>query len=223
MRFPILTYALFIPVLQICTQAHAAGGHHLVDDANMLDRGQCHVETWGEVYQRGGELFHVAPGCRAGFTELSLAFEYDNVDFEPIKSLEPQIKTVLNPDDDVRVAFVFNSAIETGGRHGESNIYIPLTVDKIDGIEIHANLGYSWERGEHSSLIWGFAAEPAITQRLHAIGEIAQLADKQRIIQLGLRYYLIPELLNFDLSIARRLNRERDNYLTAGITWTFDY
>ena len=52
--------------------AAQAAGHFDVDDAGMLDPGQCQVETWVERHAAAGTLTHVGPGCRAGPVELAL-------------------------------------------------------------------------------------------------------------------------------------------------------
>lgn len=56
--------------------SHAAGGHHAVDDAAILDPGQCQIEAWADR-QAGGSrsLAHVGPGCRVGPMEISLNLE----------------------------------------------------------------------------------------------------------------------------------------------------
>ena len=54
-------------------EAHAAGGHHAVDDAAILEPGECQVETWADR-ERGGDrtLVHVGPACRIGPLEIGV-------------------------------------------------------------------------------------------------------------------------------------------------------
>ncbi len=54
-------------------EAHAAGGHHAVDDATILEPGQCQVETWADRERGSGRtLVHLGPACRIGPVELGL-------------------------------------------------------------------------------------------------------------------------------------------------------
>lgn len=54
--------------------AQAAGGHPAVDDANLLEPGQCKLELWGERESGAARtLVHAGPGCRVGAVELGLS------------------------------------------------------------------------------------------------------------------------------------------------------
>src|SRR5690242_18243181 len=68
-----------VPVVIACLlapSAEAAGGHHSIDDAAILDPGQCQVETWFERTQDGAaRLWHVGPACRVAAVELGLNFD----------------------------------------------------------------------------------------------------------------------------------------------------
>ncbi|QJW83420.1 hypothetical protein HK414_02160 [Ramlibacter terrae] len=55
--------------------AFAAGGHHAVDDAAILEAGQCEVEGWASRAPAGDRLLHAGLGCRAGPVELGVAAE----------------------------------------------------------------------------------------------------------------------------------------------------
>ena len=65
-----------LPVSLACllaSPAHAAGGHHSIDDATILDPGQCQVETWFERTRDGAaRVWHLGPACRVGAVELGL-------------------------------------------------------------------------------------------------------------------------------------------------------
>ena len=70
------TLAALTSSLAAVSSAQAAGGHHAVDDAALLEPGQCQVETWFD-HELGGErrLLHVGPGCRVGAVEFGLNFD----------------------------------------------------------------------------------------------------------------------------------------------------
>ena len=49
-----------------CGSALAAGGHHAVDDAAILSRGECEGETWFSGEAGGRRLLHAGTNCRVG-------------------------------------------------------------------------------------------------------------------------------------------------------------
>ena len=60
--------------------AMAAGGHHAVDDAEILKRGDCEGEGWFTRARGGERLVHSGVQCRVGPVELGAAAEYGRAD-----------------------------------------------------------------------------------------------------------------------------------------------
>lgn len=46
--------------------AQAAGGHHSVDDADILPAGACEQENWASRAQGGARLLHIGAACHQG-------------------------------------------------------------------------------------------------------------------------------------------------------------
>src|SRR3954468_6880711 len=63
-------------VLAAAGNAWAAGGHHAVDDAALLPRGECEQETWYSRAQGGERLLHAGIDCRVGPVQLGAAAEH---------------------------------------------------------------------------------------------------------------------------------------------------
>ena len=61
--------------LLAASAAWAAGGHHAVDDAAILDPGQCELEGWFSRSQGGERLLHAGASCRLGPVELGASAE----------------------------------------------------------------------------------------------------------------------------------------------------
>ena len=73
MKNSFLPSGLALSLFSLAMQAHAAGGHHAVDDAALLDVGKCKVEGWLERETGGTRtLAHAGAGCRVGPVELGL-------------------------------------------------------------------------------------------------------------------------------------------------------
>ncbi len=63
----------FLAMAGAALPALAAGGHHAVDDAALLEPGHCKVETWAARNgPRGVGLLHGATGCRLGPIEWAV-------------------------------------------------------------------------------------------------------------------------------------------------------
>lgn len=63
-RHSILLGVLLVLIASV-PRARAAGGHHAVDDAAILEPGQCYIETWLGRETRGARrLLHAGPACR---------------------------------------------------------------------------------------------------------------------------------------------------------------
>ena len=51
--------------------AQAAGGHHAVDDAEIVEPGRCELEGWHERSSGSGRLLHTEVACRVEPVELA--------------------------------------------------------------------------------------------------------------------------------------------------------
>lgn len=55
----------------------AAGGHHAVDDAQILEPRRCEAESWFQRFGAPSRLLHGEAACRVGPVELELSSEYE--------------------------------------------------------------------------------------------------------------------------------------------------
>ena len=67
----LLAVPLVAPLL-----VQAAGGHHAVDDADILPSGACEQESWASRASGGARLLHAGAACRLGPVQLGAAAEY---------------------------------------------------------------------------------------------------------------------------------------------------
>jgi hypothetical protein len=62
-------WAALAGALACAPSAHAAGGHHAVDDASILEPGQCQVESWVDRENGGNRsTLHAGTACRVAGT-----------------------------------------------------------------------------------------------------------------------------------------------------------
>jgi hypothetical protein len=111
-------------------QALAAGAHHAVDDATMLEPGQCQMESWVDRESGAARtLVHLGPACRVGAVELGLNLDRSRSTGERTSVVAgPQVKWV-RPLSDAWSAGVVMSAgwQDMSPRFVGSTIVFPLT------------------------------------------------------------------------------------------------
>lgn len=169
---------------------HAAGGHHAVDDASILDPGRCHVETWIE-YNRSdrGRAAIVGPACHGFGLEWTLGLSHARLDGEGDNRVAPQVKWAMEtavPGLSIGVL----AGTELRARHLRRNAHflvLPATLAFDDGdLLLHANIGRAWFAGEASSSI---VPASAVEQRVHELLErvVGRLSLEPTVLAAGWR------------------------------------
>jgi hypothetical protein len=216
-RSPGVTALLLIST----TPALAAGGHHAVDDAAILDPGTCHVETWYERGRSGRWLYNLGPACHLGGLEWGLALIRRDEGNGRVNAIAPQVTWAMESGiEGLSVGFSVASERGTGGDDTRVHaLNIPLTLALDEGQRIHANLGREWSRGEHAYWTWGLALETAVSARWDAVFEGVGAERGQPVSQLGLRWHAVPDALSLDLGFAAEFGGGRDRWWTVGVSF----
>ena len=201
-------------------QTHAAGGHHSVDDAAILDPGQCQVETWS-----GQRLAHLGPACRVGPVELGLNLEREHhADGRTVRT-GPQIKWAFALTDTLSTGVLASATWQrndnerTSLRLTDSSLVIPVTWQFDDQWRAHLNLGRDFHRAQPSTSHSGAAIEWAALPALSLVAERFREGGRNAW-RAGLRWAAAPAL-NVDLSHARDLRHDGPRGWTLGLTWAF--
>ncbi len=205
------------------TLTQAAGGHHAVDDANMLDEGQCKLEVWAEREAGGSRtLGHAGPGCRVGPVELDLNIERQKfAGLAGSTSVSPQIKWATSLNDQLNIGLVAGSSFASpASRYTGSTVYIPLTWHAHDALLAHVNWGRDFQRDGPNQARGGLALEWAASAEWSFVGERFFQAGASTA-RLGVRWTMTPGV-SFDISRARTLGPAGPTWVTAGVNWQFD-
>jgi hypothetical protein len=187
--------------------ACAAGGHHDVDDATILDAGRCQVETW----VLGGRdptlhALHLGPACNLGGLEWGLNLERLRVDGTVADAWGPQVKwaTEVVPRR-LAVGAALGLAWRAQGsqQHTALSALLPATVwvGAQGAVQLHANIGIDRDAEARHWRRWGAAIDGSLGERWLLAGERRKQFG-QTASRLGARYNLTP-LSSLDFSLAR--------------------
>lgn len=203
--------------------AWAAGGHHAVDDATMLERGECHVESWYEFLRGGDGLLQIGPGCNIGGVEWT--FSYERARFDDGSSLNaytPEAKYAHALDDNWAVAGAIGATYAAANSRWQTmELRLPVTYFLGDIAAIHATAAHFFERGGDNVWFWGVASDITLPADFELLLETFR-EDNEWFGRVGLRYFLPVEGLIADISHAASERSEGEHITTLGLTWEFE-
>lgn len=201
----------------------------VVDDARVTDPGACQVETWVKR-NPGNHEFWALPACNllgveftagAGVQSANAAGQSDQRDYQV------QAKTLFRP----LTTNDWGWGIAAGAvRHADialrenllANYYFYMPVSKSfadDRFVLLTNVGAVDNRDEkRRGLLWGAGGEYYLTARTVLLGEVYGATGFDRFSQVGLRYWIIPDRLQFDTTYGFQLSgSDRTEWITMGI------
>ena len=223
MKNSFLPSGLALSLFSLAMQAHAAGGHHAVDDAALLDVGKCKVEGWVERETGGARtLQHAGAGCRVGPVELGLYLDKEKqTTLDAATSFGPQIKWAFSLNDVLSVGAVASAKFNSQSpRYASSTVVLPLSWRATDTLSAHVNWGRNFLRGGAGQPRGGVSLEWAPISDLSLVAERFREAANNST-RIGARYALTPDV-KLDISRARGLYAGGVSWWTAGVIWEFD-
>ena len=186
----------------------------VTDDANVVDPRACQVETWVRSGHVSTERWAV-PGCNFfADTELSVG---SNLLSEPNgqtqqlrlwqlkkrwRVVEPGqwgLSTTVGRVDSPSSAAGFSPAQDT-------YLNIPITLPTQQGTILHWNLGAYHHQAERvTQTTWGMGGEVPLNPSLFAIMEAFGETGSRSKVQMGLRYWIIPQAVQIDTTFGQDL------------------
>ena len=214
-----------LPVAIACvlaSPARAAGGHHSVDDAAILDAGRCQVESWFERAQDvSARLWHLGSACRAGPFQVGVNLDAIHGAAEgAIDVAAIQVKWARPLSEQVAIGVVVATAWQDRAPHAVgSSIVIPLTWQPSDALRVHVNAGREFIHAAPDANRGGIAVEWAASPGWSLVAErFRELhADRWRA---GARRSF-GNSVSVDLSRAQGLGSAPTSW-TLGVNWIFD-
>lgn len=203
--------------------ARAAGGAHVVDDADVETPGACHLESWITAYEDSGGLLSSNPACtsvRLPMLEIGGSVTHSWSGGVADTAIGPALKWRLREAErGLGIAILAtagwslrNERLETGG------LVVPLTFDLDPKTRVNVNAGWLWARtGDRNAAFAGAQVERRVVANLSVMGEIFARDRGPLGAQAGLRWNP-AEWADLDFLAARGLGGQRGHAATLGLT-----
>ncbi len=222
----------FAIVLGLCLAMPAwAARPFVTDDARLTTAGSCQLETWTRVYQDSREIWAL-PACNPGGNlEVTLGAGRANPDAgRSTTDYVAQFKTLFKPlarDGwawGLGLGRVLHPQIAPGANQlGNTYAYLPYTAAfGGDRFFVHANLGWLRDKASRDDrATWGLGGEFYLRPQLALMAETYGDDKNKAYGQAGLRYWLIPDLLQIDTTLGQQQGGGRTSrWLSFGLRWT---
>jgi hypothetical protein len=203
--------------------SRAAGGHHAVEDAALLDPGQCQVEAWYERERAGARtVLHAGPACRLGAVELGVDVNRVRAEGDGTASVAAaQLKWARAVGAGWSSGVVLGAFAHDGSpRFLGSAILVPVTWQAANVLLVHAQVGRDFRHAQGDSPRAGISVEwtPSPAWSLMAERFAEGGADLWRA---GARWAITPNVY-VDLSRARVLGGAPSPWWTLGLGIVFE-
>lgn len=223
----------FLLLVGICPAAKAARPF-VTDDARIVDPGGCQIESFVKRQKNFREdEFWFLPACTPGErVELTLGgFNLNNAATGSADTWIAQAKTLLRPlaTNDFGVALTFGTSrlyppagASPAGWSSYFNLISSVSL-RDDGVVIHGNAGAVRDRQAMATrATWGLGAEIAWSARLIGIVEGYGVESERPSRQLGLRFWAIPNRLQFDTTLgAQNAAPQNRRWVSIGVRALF--
>ncbi|MFN4328895.1 MAG: hypothetical protein ACK4FF_08465 [Limnobacter sp.] len=192
----------------------------ITDDARVVDAKACQLEAWTRLNRDTTELWAL-PACNvADNLEITLggaqtreAGQYSTTD------VQGQVKTILQPltDEQWGIGLAVGTLNRPTDLERQSYIYVPVSISLIpERSFLHLNAGVArlpHDRGLEATL--GLGLEHQTGQRTWLIAETFRQEAGRPFIQLGVRYWLIPNRMQLDATVGNRSRFSDDERWTS--------
>lgn len=202
----------------------AAGGHHAVDDAQVLEPGRCEAESW---FQRSGapsRLLHGEVGCRVGPVELAVSSEYerqrgDDPGSQTTHAVQVKWATELGAGVSAGLSVAPQWQARARPRWQATTAVALLTWQATESVALHANAGRDFVRNDTDQGRGGVSADWEFLQGWKAIAERYR-EEGGHFARAGLRWEPAKDW-TVDLSRAKHLRGAGESSWTIALKREF--
>lgn len=202
----------------------------VTDDARLTTAGSCQVESWTRFYTESREIWAL-PACNpTGNLEFTVGGgSATPKDQSATTDQVYQLKTLFRPLNTngwgigLALGRVLHPDVNPGPNLlGNSYAYVPLSVSfHDDKVIMHSNLGWLKDNASgQDRTTWGLGAEVIAGARLLLIAETFGDDKNKPYWQTGVRYSVIPNLLQVDATVGQQVGGDvAARWLSFGLRW----
>lgn len=215
-RLSIPHKAFFLGIGLWCIFNAQAGRPLTVDDANVNDVGEGHVEGWWTRAPSGSRSWTVAPAyAPIQNVELGAGMAREQKTGLETLNIQAKFRITESQENGCNVGAVVGTA-RTTGETSKGYVNALLTCNHATLGSLHTNLGaLDFSRGQRIGT-WGLAWERAYGDVTAHVEVYGQQHDKPTWAT-GLRTNILPKL-QLDASVGRQAGQ---NLVTLGTKWMF--
>lgn len=198
--------------------AFAAGGHHSLDDAAILEPDTCEAEGWLTRSRGGQRLLHAGGACRVGPVELGASAEYarERGASETAYALQAKWATELTPGFSAGISLSPGWQARVRPRYQATTLVALATWEPRENVALHLNAGRDFVHAGGDENRAGVSVEWSPRERWSLTAE-RYVEQQAHFVRAGLRW-AATEDWTFDASRAHRLHGPGDSSWTIGVT-----
>ena len=215
---------LVLLLLVFAPQAHAAGGAHVVDDANVETPGVCHLESWVTAYDGERGLANLSPACtRKAWPRLEIGGAAQHLwDGGDDTTIGPTLKLNLRPTESgLGLGLIGAGAWSVhSGRLETASLIVPASRAVTDRVRVNLNAGWVYDRASAHphTIFYGGQIEADVARDLMLMVEAFGRDHGPPGGQIGLRWNPGGGRVDLDLLAGRRIDGASPKAITLGLT-----
>ena len=185
-------------VLVLAVPAAQAARPLFTDDARIVDKGHCQLETFTKTQRAyiGSEVW-VMPACNPFGVEFTLG--HNRIEDE--QNTVRQAKFLLKKLEDTGPGYAFS----VGSFGGDPYVNGIASYAFKDRATLHANLGAIHNRLPNTDrATWGVGIEVPLTERWTAAGETFGQQGDTPTKHAGIRYAVVPKRVQVDATLGEQ-------------------
>lgn len=217
-----MRWLLPIPILLLLAAPAAQAARPFVtDDARVVDKGGCQVETFVKRQRRFDETeFWFLPACNPWGSELTAGYaRVDSTPFGDTRTAILQLKTLLKPLETDGSGFALTVGMLANAASSPFFNGIGSFSFAADRVVLHANLGGIRDNvANRSRGTWGVGAEVLLAApRLYGILEAYGQTGEKPTLHTGLRVWIVPNRVQVDSTVGLQQASPERRFATVGL------
>lgn len=201
----------------------------IVDDARVVDKGACQLETWRKNNADDSHEYWALPACNPFGVEFTAGVGYLSRGASARNEVDYQFqgKYLFRPLETNRWGYGISAGVL---RHADINaqqnlignyyLFFPISRSFIDDkFVLLLNIGAIDNRDlRRRGALWGVGSEIYLTERFMLAAESYGATGADRFAQVGFRFWIVPDHVQLDASYGGSLrNFDRVHWSSIGL------